>query len=338
MKIAVLDDYQKVALKIADWSLLPEKTQVQAFTDHWTNLSTLKEKLDAFEVVVAMRERTPFQRDLLESLPHLRLLVTTGMRNASIDMDAATKMGIMVCGTRGGGPSTAELAWGLILALLRHIPQEYLSVKGGGWQTTLGMDLNGKVLGLLGLGNLGSKMAIIGKAFGMEIIAWSQNLKAERAAQFGASLVAKEELFARSDILSVHIQLSERTRGLVGASELGLMKPTAYLINTSRGPIVDQTALIQALEAHSIAGAGLDIFDQEPLPADHPFRKLEGIVVTPHLGYVTRETYQIFYRDALEDITAYLGGHPLRVLNPGVMGKDRGQASIGSGLKQGLQR
>jgi phosphoglycerate dehydrogenase-like enzyme len=324
MKIAILDDYQQAALKLADWNVLALNIEVQAFAEHWTGLNTIKENLEAFEVVVAMRERTPFPRELMESLPKLQLLITTGMRNASIDLEAATRLGITVCGTRGGGPSTAELAWGLILALMRHIPQEYSSVQKGGWQTTIGADLNGKGLGLLGLGNLGSKMATIGKAFGMEVMAWSHNLKSERAAQFGAALVSKEELFGRSDVLSIHLQLSDRTRGLVGAPELGLMKPTAYLINTSRGPIVDEKALIQAIKAGKIAGAGLDVFDQEPLPAGHPYRKLENIVTTPHLGYVTGETYKIFYADAVEDIKAYRGGQPLRVLNPGVSGKTRG--------------
>jgi phosphoglycerate dehydrogenase-like enzyme len=324
MKIAILDDYQRAALKLADWSVLPPDIKVESFAEHWTGLDTIKEKLAAFEVVVAMRERTPFPRELLESLPNLQLLVSTGMRNASIDLEAATKLGILVYGTRGGGPSTAELAWGLILSLVRHIPQEYSSVRKGGWQTTLGADLNGKVLGLLGLGNLGSKMATIGKAFGMEVIAWSHNLKAERASQFGAVLAAKEELFTRSDILSIHLQLSQRTRGLVGASELGLMKPTAYLINTSRGPIVDEKALIQAVQAGKIAGAGLDVFDQEPLPAGHPYRNLENIVMTPHLGYVTGETYKIFYADAIEDVKAYLAGQPVRALNSGVPGRNRG--------------
>ncbi len=271
-----------------------------------------------------MRERTPFPRELLERLSNLKLLVTTGMRNASIDMGAATNLGIIVCGTHGSGPTAAELAWGLILALLRHIPQEFESVRQGYWQTTLGTDLKGKVLGLLGLGNLGSHMATIGRAFGMSAIAWSQNLTAERAAQFGATLVTRDNLFAQSDILSIHLQLSDRTLGLVGARELSLMKPTAYLINTSRGPIVDEKALVQTLEAHAIAGAGLDVYDQEPLLPGHPFIRFDNIVMTPHLGYVTRETYQRFYQDTVEDIISYLRGQPLRVLNAGVLGKNRG--------------
>jgi phosphoglycerate dehydrogenase-like enzyme len=266
-----------------------------------------------------MRERTPFGRQLLERLPNLKLLITTGMRNASIDLDAAAKLGIVVCGAQGGPNTTAELAWGLILALLRQIPQEDRAIRHGHWQTTVGFALQGKVLGFLGLGRLGSRMATIGTAFGMSVISWSQNLTSERAAQFGATLVTKDELFANSDIVSIHLLLSDRTRGLVGAHELSLMKPTAYLINTSRGPIVDETALIQALQEHAIAGAGIDVFDQEPLPSEHPFKRLENIIMTPHLGYVTKETYQIFYTETIEDITAYLHGHPVRVLNPSVL-------------------
>ncbi|MFC2021494.1 D-2-hydroxyacid dehydrogenase family protein [Chloroflexota bacterium] len=329
MKIAILDDYQGVALKLADWSVLPADAQVSAFSDHWAGLDTIKEKLGTFEIVAAMRERTPFTRELLEVLPNLKLLVTTGMRNASIDLDAATDLGILVCGTSGGGSSTAELAWGLILALLRHIPQESASIRQGGWQTTIGTGLNGKVLGLLGLGNLGSRMATIGNVFGMSVIAWSQNLTAERTAQFGASLVTKDELFAGSDILSIHLKLSDRTRGLVGMRELSIMKPTAYLVNTSRGPIIDETALLQTLQSHAIAGAGLDVYDQEPLPSKHPLRRLDNVIGTPHLGYVTEEAYKGFYAQSVEDILSYLSGQPVRVLNPAVLGKTRDVKSGG---------
>jgi phosphoglycerate dehydrogenase-like enzyme len=323
MRIAILDDYQQVALRVADWSSVPEGTDILAFKQHMTATSELQNRLKGFDVIVAMRERTAFNPATLELLPDLRLLVTTGMRNASIDLAAASRLGILVCGTRGGGPSTAELAWGLILSLLRHIPQEFESVRRGGWQTTLGADLKGKTLGLLGLGNLGSHMAGIGNAFGMNVIAWSQNLTSDKAQQFGASLVAKDELFSRSDIISIHLQLSDRTRGLVGAHELSLMKPTAYLINTSRGPIVDETALMQTLRSHAIAGAGIDVYDPEPLPAEHPLRALDNVVTTPHLGYVTRETYDIFYGDAVEDIQAFSRGRPVRVLNADVLGKLR---------------
>ena len=323
MKVAILDDYQKVALKMADWSRLPAGSEIIAFNEHWTGTTALVEKLGPYNVIMAMRERTPFSRELLGHLPSLSLLVTTGMRNASIDLAAATGMGVMVCGTRGGGPSTAELAWGLILSLLRHIPQEYEAVRQGRWQSTLGIELKGKTLGLLGLGNLGSHMATIGNAFGMSVIAWSQNLTADRAKQFGANLVTKVELFSRADILSIHLQLSDRTRGLVRARELHLMKPTSYLINTSRGPIVDETALLEALRSHIIAGAGIDVYEPEPLPADHPLRRAENVVTTPHLVYVTKETYETFYADALEDILAYVRGQPARILNADVVGKTR---------------
>jgi len=316
---------------MADWSVLPEGTQVTVFRDLLSSADAVANRLRDFEIVAAMRERTPFGRELLERLPNLKLLVTTGMRNASIDLDAATKLGIVVCGTQGGPGTTAELAWGLILALLRHIPQEDRAIRHGHWQTTIGTALEGKVLGLLGLGRLGSRMATVGNAFGMSVISWSQNLTSERATQFGAALVTKDELFANSDILSIHLVLSNRTRGLVGAHELSLMKPTAYLINTSRGPIVDETALVQSLQNRAIAGAGIDVFDKEPLPPEHPFRRLENIIMTPHLGYVTKETYQIFYTGTIEAITAYLHGQPVRVLNPGVLEKrssdeDREQA------------
>jgi phosphoglycerate dehydrogenase-like enzyme len=250
-------------------------------------------------------------------LPNLRLLVTTGMRNAAIDLQAATDLGVLVCGTAGGPDAPpAELTWGLILALVRHIPREDAATRAGHWGTTVGMSLEHKVLGVLGLGRLGVKVAKVGVAFEMSVIAWSQNLTAEKAAQCGATLVTKDELFARSDILSVHVQLSARTRDLVGARELGLMKPSAYLINTARGPIVDEAALIQALQARTIAGAGLDVFDEEPLPPGHPFTKLDNTLLAPHMGYVTKDQYQVRYRDTVENIAAYLKGQPLRVLNP----------------------
>lgn len=317
--VAVLDDYQGVALEMADWSGLPADCQVQVFRDHLADLDALAERLRDFAVVTCMRERTPFRRDLLERLPNLRLLVTTGMRNAAIDLQAATDLGILVCGTAGGPESPpAELTWGLILALARHIPREDTATRHGHWGMTVGMSLENKVLGVLGLGRLGTRVAKVGVAFGMSVITWSQNLTAERAAQCGATFVTKDELFTRSDILTIHVQLSARTRGLVGAHELRLMKPTAYLINTARGPIVDETALVHALQARVIAGAGLDVFDQEPLSPDHPLKSLENVVLVPHIGYVTREQYQVRYRETVEDIAAYLKGEPLRVLNPEV--------------------
>jgi phosphoglycerate dehydrogenase-like enzyme len=315
MRVAILDDYQGVALKMADWSVLPADIKIQVFTDHLSDENAVAERLKDFEIIVAMRERTPFPKTLLERLPRLKLLVTTGTRNASIDMEAAAKLGIVVSGTGLLIQPTAELTWGLILALLRNIPYEDQAVRSGHWQLRIGVGLHGKVLGILGLGKLGSQVAAFGKAFGMSLLAWSQNLTPERAAQCGATLVGKEELLSRSDIVTIHLVLSNRTRGLIGARELALMKPTAYLINTSRGPIVDEKALIEALEKGTIAGAALDVFDLEPLPLDHPFRRLKNTVITPHIGYVTKETYEVFFRDAVEDIQAFLAGKPVRVLN-----------------------
>src|SRR6266481_3400017 len=314
IRVAVLDDYQNVAFQMTDWSVLPSDVQVQVFRDHLADQNAVAQRLRGFEIVMAMRERTPFPRRLLEELPQLKLLITTGMRNASIDIDAARDLGITVCGTRGQGYPTAELTWALILALVRHVPQEDMATRAGQWQVSVGEGLNGKILGVVGLGNLGSQVATVGKAFGMSLLAWSQNLTAERAAQYGATLVSKDELLAQSDIVTIHLVLSDRTRGLIGARELGLMKRTAYLVNTSRGPIVDEVALIRALGDGTIAGAGLDVFDEEPLPLDHPFRSLPNTVITPHLGYVTEETYRIFYGQAVEDIQAFLRGEPARVL------------------------
>ena len=316
-KVAVLDDYQGVALQMADWSVLAPECRIEVFRDHLTELDALADRLRDFEIVTCMRERTPFGRDLLKRLPNLRLLVTTGMRNAAIDVAAANDLGIVVCGTAGGPESPpAELTWGLILALVRHIPREDTATRLGHWGTTVGMSLENTVLGVLGLGRLGAKVATVGAAFGMSVIAWSENLTVERAAKCGATLVTKDELFTRSDVLTVHVQLSARTRGLVGARELGLMKPTAYLVNTARGPIVDEAALVRALQNRAIAGAGLDVFDEEPLPADHPFKKLDNTLLMPHAGYVTEEQYRVRYRDTVEDVAAYLRGAPVRVLNP----------------------
>jgi|TARA_Y100000310_G_scaffold308362_1_gene351370 phosphoglycerate dehydrogenase-like enzyme len=314
-KIAILDDYQNVALEMADWRSLPSDATVDVFAEHVFDEDRLAARLGAYGVIVAMRERTPFPRSLLEHLPELGLLVTTGMRNASIDVDAATELGITVCGTEGLGYPTAELTWGLILAIARRVPEEDKATREGRWQVTLGEGLNGKVLGVIGLGRLGSQVAMVGKAFGMEVIAWSQNLTRERTDEIGATLVSKEDLLARSDYVTIHLVLSDRTRGLLGASELNSMKPTAYLINTSRGPIVDEAALVEAVQTGKIAGAGLDVFDQEPLAANHPLRDLENTVITPHMGYVTSETYAIFYGHALENIQAFLAGAPIRTIN-----------------------
>jgi phosphoglycerate dehydrogenase-like enzyme len=316
-KLAVLDDYQGVALQMADWSVLAPECQIEVFRDHLSDLDALAARLRDFEIVTCMRERTPFGRDLLARLPNLRLLVTTGMRNAAIDVKAATDLGIVVCGTSGGPESPpAELTWGLILALVRHIPAEDAATRRGHWGITVGMCLENRVLGVLGLGKLGARVARVGVAFEMSVIAWSENLTAEQAARCGATLVTKDELLARSDILTIHVQLSARTRGLVGSRELALMKPTAYLINTARGPIVDEAALVKALQARTIAGAGLDVFDEEPLPADHPFKKLDNTLLMPHAGYVTEAQYRVRYRDTVENVAAYLRGTPLRVLHP----------------------
>lgn len=314
VKIAVLDDYQGVALSMADWSVLPGDAQVDVYADHLADEGDVAERLGGCEIVVAMRERTAFRRSLLERLGALRLLVTTGMRNASIDVAAASELGVTVCGTGGVPYPTAELTWGLILALARHIPREDAATRDGSWQLSVGEGLHGKTLGLLGLGRLGSQVAAVGAAFGMDLIAWSQNLTQKRAREFGATLVTKDELLSASDFLTVHLVLSDRTRGLVGARELGLMKPTAYLVNTSRGPIVDESALVTALRDGSIAGAGLDVFDVEPLPPGHSLLTAPNTVLTPHLGYVTDETYRVFYGHAVEDIVSYLDGNPVRVI------------------------
>lgn len=318
MRIAVLDDYQQVASGYADWDALPATTEF--FTDAVSGPEELVRRLQPFEVVAAMRERSGFPREVLERLPNLRLLVTTGMRNAAIDLDAARELGITVCGTGSGATAqswvpTAELTWGLIFALLRNIPVEDRSIREGGWQQTVGLELDGRTLGLLGLGRLGTQVAAIGRAFGMPVIAWSQNLTDEAAAKAGAHRVTKDELFSDSDVLSIHSVLSERTRGLVGERELELMRPDAYLVNTSRGPIVDEDALRSALQQGRIAGAGVDVFEHEPLPTDHPWRTTPRTVLTPHLGYVTDGTYRAFYTETVEDIRAFLDGVPVRVLN-----------------------
>jgi phosphoglycerate dehydrogenase-like enzyme len=303
-RVAILDDYQDVARAFGDWDSLA--AEVVAFHDHLDGDDEVVERLQPFDVVMAMRERTPFTRERLERLPNLRLLVTTGMGNAAIDTEAARELGITVAGTGGTPTHTAELTWGLILALARHIPAEDRAIRAGGWQHTVGLELAGLTLGVIGLGRLGSQVARIGQAFGMEVIAWSQNLDTP---------LTKEELLRRSDIVTVHVRLSERTRGLIGAAELARMKPTALLINTSRGPIVDEAALLAALHGGEIAGAGLDVYDVEPLPPDHPLRSAPNTVLTPHVGYVTSAGYTAFYGDAVEDIAAFLRGDPVRVIN-----------------------
>jgi phosphoglycerate dehydrogenase-like enzyme len=326
MRVAILDDYQQVSLASTDWSAVRSLGQIDVFAEHISRTEALVSALEPYDVVVAMRERTPFGADRLGQLPRLRLLVTTGMGNASIDLEAAAARGVTVCGTGGIGSSTAELTWGLTLALLRHIPEEDQRLKqagraggaalgfGGGWQRTVGIGLEGKRLGVVGLGKLGQRVAEIGRAFGMKVVAWSQNLDPDVAKKAHVKAVSKEELFSSSDVVTVHYKLSPRSVGLVGAAELALMKPSAYLVNTSRGPLVDAAALLAALRSGSIAGAALDVYDVEPLPLSDPLRSAPNVVLTPHLGYVTDETYQVFYGDAAEDIVAFAKGSPVRVL------------------------
>ena len=323
VRVALLDDYQGVALASADWGSLPAQVAVEAFRDHLADEAAVARRLEPFDVVMALRERTPFPGSLLRRLPRLKLLTTAGMRNAAIDLAAATDLGILVCGTGGSGSGTPELTWGLILALLRNIPREDRATREGRWQETVGVDLRGKTLGIIGLGNIGGYVARIGAAFQMRLLAWSQNLTEARAAECGAELVGKEDLLAGADVVTIHLQLSDRTRGLLGARELGLMKPTAYLINTSRGPIVEEAALVDALRRRAIAGAGLDVFDQEPLPPGHPFLAMDNVVLTPHLGYVTADGYRAFYGQTVENIAAFLAGAPVRVLNPDVLERRR---------------
>jgi phosphoglycerate dehydrogenase-like enzyme len=315
MRIAILDDYQQVAQSLADWESL--QAEVFSIAEHIDDRVALAERLAGCDVVVVMRERTRVDAALLDMLPDLRLLVTTGQRNAAIDLVAAAAHGVVVSATGYISPPTAELTWALILANARNLREEFASMAAGGWQQTVGTGLEGTTLGLLGLGRLGTRVARVAQAFDMKTIAWSQNLTAERAAEHGVTAVGKDELFARSDVLSVHLILSKRTRGLVGAAELALMKPTSLLVNTSRGPIVQQDALIDALRRKVIGRAALDVFDVEPLPADHPLRSLPNALLTPHLGYVTGEQYGIFFADAVQDIRAFSEGAPIRVLQPG---------------------
>ncbi len=313
--IAILDDYQNVALKMADWSRLQANHRITVFDKPFKNQDEVAKALAGFEIVNIMRERTPFPRALFERLPDLKLLITTGPRNASVDVKAANERGIVVCGTDAGGHATAELAFGLILSLARNLPTEFTNMREGRWQTTLGNDIRGKTLGLLGLGKLGGEVAKFGKAFGMNLIAWSQNLTPERAAEIGAQRVEKDELFRRADYISVHLVLSDRSRGLVGARELGLMKPTASIVNTSRGPIIDASALAATLKEKRIASAALDVYDTEPLPADHPLRSEPRAVLTPHIGYVTEESYRVFFDGVIAAIEGWLAGKHIRVLS-----------------------
>lgn len=316
LNCAVLDDYQGVAETLADWSPLAGRVQVRALREHIDDHGQLVAMLEDCEIVVAMRERTPIDAELLRRLPKLRLLVTTGMRNASIDLRAAAEAGVTVCGTESSATPPVELTWALILGLARHLTVESQALRENGpWQNTIGQDLNGRTLGLLGLGKIGTKVAAVANAFGMNVLAWSQNLTAERAIAAGAELTAdKLDLLRRSDFVSIHLVLSERTRGLLGEADLRAMNPHAFLINTSRAAIVDESALLLALREGWIAGAGLDVFATEPLPVDDPLRTLPNVLATPHLGYVTERNYRTFYAHAVEDIAAYLDGTPVRVL------------------------
>ena len=315
-RIVLLDDYQGIALDYGGWDRVPEEWQIVALEQHLADPDELVEALGEAEIVVAMRERTAFPAAILDRLPELRLLITTGLANVAIDVGAARRGGVVVCGTGIKVAPTAELTWGLILSLLRKIPAEDAAMRGGGWQNTIGGDLEGATLGLLGFGRLGKRMATVARAFGMEVLAWSQNLDSEEARAAGVEPVDKPALFERSDIVSVHYKLSDRSRGLVGADELAAMKPSAYLVNTSRGPLVDTDALVAALHAGEIAGAGIDVYDSEPLAPDHPLRSTPRTVLTPHLGYVTEDTYALFFEDAVEDVLAYLDGAPVRVIEP----------------------
>jgi phosphoglycerate dehydrogenase-like enzyme len=305
-RIVVLDDYQNVALSLADWSVLDARATVTVFNDHLADPDAVVERLQSFDIVCVMRERTPMTRAVIERLPKLRMICSTGSRNASIDLKAAEERGVQVVHTGYTSTPTIELTWALILGSARNLVAENASLRSGGWQRFIGDDMAGRTLAVLGLGNVGGPVAQIGNAFGMNVIAWSQNLTAERAAEVDAELVSKEELFRRADVVSIHIGLSDRTRGLVGAPELALMKPTARLINTSRGPIVVEADLIAALKARKIAGAAIDVFDQEPLPLDHPFRTLANLLATPHIGFVSRGLYARFYQDTVENIRRWL--------------------------------
>ncbi|MFJ8003331.1 D-2-hydroxyacid dehydrogenase family protein [Streptomyces fagopyri] len=316
LRCAVLDDYQGVATEVADWSPVADDVEVVGFGEHLAGEDALAVALADFDIVVTLRERVPFPASLLARLPRLKLLIASGMRNTVIDHAAAEAHGVTVCGTPSSSTPPVELTWALLLGLARGLVEENGALRAGGpWQSTVGADLHGRRLGLLGLGKIGGRVARVGLAFGMRVGAWSRNLTEERAEEVGVERVgSKEELLASSDFVSVHLALGESTRGLVGAAELALLKPTAYLVNTSRAAIVDQDALLAALREGRIAGAGVDVFDVEPLPADHPMRTAPRLLATPHLGYVSRANYEAYYGGAVEDIRAFLAGKPVRLL------------------------
>ena len=313
LKIGILDDYQGVALSLADWGSLD--ADVEVFTAPFVDADQVVKQLADFDVLVAMRERTRFPGKVLSHLPSLKLLVSTGTANSAIDVAAARELGVVVSGTGYFSYPTAELTWALILAAARKLPQQVQSMRTGGWQLGLGTSVQGLTLGVLGLGNVGEQVAAIAHAFGMWVIAWSENLTAERAGEHGVTAVSREQLFAEADVLSIHTVLSQRSRGMVGASELAMMKPTSILVNTSRGPIVDEGALVDALRRHVISCAAVDVYETEPLPADHPLRSLDNALLTPHIGYVSRQLYSVFYQDAVEDIAAFIAGSPVRIIH-----------------------
>ena len=315
-RCAILDDYQNVALKMADWSKVAGDLEIKVFNEPLGGPEAIASALQGFGIVIAMRERTPFPPALIEALPDLRLLITTGMVNRAIDLDAAKARGVVVCGTPSFGNPTTGIAWGLILELTRRIGSENARLKSGApWQSVVGRDVEGLTLGVIGLGKLGLRVAEVGKAFRMKVVAWSQNITPERAQSHGVDYAgSKEDLLAVSDIVSIHIPLTPKSRGLIGAPEFRLMKPSALLINTSRGPIIEEAALLAALREQTIAGAGLDVYDVEPLPLDHPLRKLDNVVLTPHLGYASQQNYRAYFAGAVEDIRGFLDGKPVRVL------------------------
>jgi len=306
MKIAILDDYQEIAMRMADWRSIPGTPEIKVFTDHIFDFAQLVDRLFPFDVLCIMRERTAITAALLERLPNLKLIASTGFRNAAIDLEAARKHHVEVLHTGYSSTPTIEFAWAMILGVARNIASENASLRAGGWQTGVGGDLKGKTLAVLGLGNIGSPVAAIGRAFGMRVIAWSPNLTKEKAESSGAQLVTKADLFREADFLTVHMVLSQETRGIIGESELALMKPSSYLINTSRGPLIDEAPLIRALENKKISGLAVDVFEQEPLPADHPFRRLNNVLATPHIGYGSQSLYETFYRDSVVNITNWV--------------------------------
>jgi D-3-phosphoglycerate dehydrogenase len=315
LRAAILDDYQNVAMTFADWSPIAKDVEIKVFNEPFASQDEAIKALQGFAIVVGMRERTAFPRKVIEALPDLKLLITTGAKNNSFDIQAAAERGVTVCGTGAVGNPTTGIAFGLMLELTRRIGFENARLKAGApWQITIGQDLEGLTLGIVGLGRLGQRVANVGKAFGMKVIGWSQNLTPEKAKEAGVDYASREDLFRNADFVTIHYQLSERSRGLINAGDIGRMKKTAYLINTARAPIVDQAALLKALQEKTIAGAGLDVFEVEPLPLDHPYRKLDNVVITPHLGYVSDQNYRKYFPDIVEDIRAWLDKKPVRVI------------------------